>query len=39
LGYKKVIHAFMIKSNISMNISQEHAGDKYKSYALYGLKL
>lgn len=39
LGFKRVIHALMIRDNASMRISEKYAGDEYKSYALYGLKL
>jgi L-amino acid N-acyltransferase YncA len=38
-GYKKVVHALMIRDNASMQISKKFTGDAYKSYALYGLKL
>jgi hypothetical protein len=38
-GYKKVVHALMIRDNVSMQISKKYTGDAYKSYALYGLKL
>lgn len=34
-GVKKIIHAFMHKNNISLNISK-HYGQPYKAYALYG---
>lgn len=41
MGYEKVIHAFMIGDNPSLNISKRYAVEEYqyKEYALYGLKL
>lgn len=39
MGYKKVIHALMIKENISVNISSKFKGKSYKGYALYALKI
>ena len=38
-GYEAVIHALMIRDNASMAISDNYAGEAYKSYALYGVKL
>lgn len=39
LGYKKVIHALMIKGNASVVASKKYEVEEYKSYALYGLQL
>jgi len=38
-GYKRIIHAFMIRDNSSVNISKHYHGSEYKSYTLYGIKL
>lgn len=38
-GYKKVIHALMIKDNASLRISEKYTRQDYKSYTLYGAKL
>ena len=38
-GYKKVIHALMIKDNASLRISEKYTRQAYKSYTLYGVKL
>lgn len=38
-GYTKIIHAFMIETNRSVKISEHYHVKKYKSYALYGIKL
>ncbi len=39
IGYKKVVHAFMIDDNTSLHISKKYTEAEYKSYALYGLRL
>jgi hypothetical protein len=38
-GYKKVIHAFMITENRSVEMSKGFAGNVYKTYTLFGMKL
>ncbi len=38
-GYKKLIHAFMLKSNESTRISNKYGGNTIREYALYGKKL
>lgn len=38
-GYKKIIHALMIRDNASVRTSDNYAGRPYKSYQLYGLRL
>jgi len=38
-GYQSVIHAFIIEQGNSLALSKNFAGQTYKNYALYGLKL
>ncbi|NJM17112.1 MAG: hypothetical protein HC896_18560 [Bacteroidales bacterium] len=38
-GYKKIIHAFMVKDNHSVSISNKYGGKEFKSHTLYGIKL
>lgn len=38
-GFEKIIHALMIDDNASVRISEKHAGEAFKTYALYGLAL
>jgi len=38
-GFKKIIHAFMIKDNASKLISEKYADAPFKTYALYGISL
>jgi len=38
-GYKSIVHALMLKDNVSVNISEKYADGDYKSYSLYGYAL
>jgi len=38
-GYTKIIHAFMITDNNSVQLSKKHAANHYKNYSLFGQKL
>ena len=38
-GFRKIIHAMMIKDNLSVKTSKNYSGKEYKSYSLYGVKL
>jgi len=38
-GYKKVIHAFMLKSNSSLNTSKKYRTNTLQEYKLYGMQL
>lgn len=39
LGYKRVIHAFMITDNHSVKMSQDYTGQNFKTYTLYGKEI
>lgn len=38
-GYKKIIHAFMLKSNSSLNTSRKYNTNILQEYKLYGMQL
>lgn len=38
-GYKAVIHAFMLGTNASRDLSKQYSGEYYKHYQLYGKEL
>jgi len=38
-GFSEVIHAFILKTNVSVEISGKFMGKPYKTYSLYGKKL
>jgi hypothetical protein len=38
-GYSEVIHAFILKTNVSVEISGKFMGKPYKTHSLYGMEL
>jgi hypothetical protein len=38
-GYKAVLHAFMMETNFSRELSEEYSGEHYKQYLLYSKEL
>jgi hypothetical protein len=38
-GFSEVIHAFILKTNVSVEISGKFMGKPYKTHSLYGMKL